>query len=216
MDCFPFCLQSRDINFLKLQWCARPLRLGDTEVLQRPGSPGRVLPLSVLPFQTCRSHMHIIAVPSFPPHHRLLLMPLWSSCQPCDAFSGFLYTFPCHHQETQMSSGWRGLCFSKPPKDTGFFKLYPRNLWRDLWVTLSLQKNEQQEVKKKHGSGKQSLLQQGQSGRDHSEKSELIRDGWLLVLTIAKVKTTDWFTKGIIRRAFSPDSISLLNSTVEA
>lgn len=75
-----------------------------------------------------------------------------------------------------MSFGWRGLCFSKSPKDTGFFKLYPRNLRRDLWVTLNLQKNKQQEVKKKHESGRQFLLQQQLSERDHSEKSELIPD----------------------------------------
>lgn len=70
-----------------------------------------------------------------------------------------------------MAFGWRGLHFSKPSKDTGFFELYPRNLRRDLWVTLNPQKTRETGIEETI-----SLLEQEQSERDGSEKTELLPD----------------------------------------
>lgn len=119
---FQFVFSCRD-DFLKLQWCGRPLCSGETEALQRPASPGRELPHSIFLFQACRSCMPISAVLSFAPHHWLLSTLPASSCQSCSAFCRSLHRSPCHHQETQICFGSKGLCNTPlhPPKYIFFF-----------------------------------------------------------------------------------------------
>lgn len=58
-----------------------------------------------------------------------------------------------------------------PQRIQVFFKLYPRNLRRDLWVTLNPQKTRESGIEETI-----SLLEQEQSERDGSEKTELLPD----------------------------------------
>lgn len=153
--------------------------------------------------------MHII-IPSFPPHHCLLLIMPWRLFQSRDAFIRSLYRFMCHHQETQLSCSLGEQYFNKPLKDAGFLKLCSRNLWRDLCMTLSLQKKMELEVKEKHGLGRQLCYSKySQNGTAARNGSWYLMENWLLVLTVAKVKTTTWFTKAISSRAFFPGLMSV-------
>lgn len=111
----------------------------------------------------------------------------------------------CHHQETQLPSGLGEVYFSKPLKDAGFLKLCLRNLWRDLCITLNLQKEMELVVKEKHGLGRQLCYSKNSQNRTAVRNgSWYLIENWLLVLTVAKVKATTLFIKATSRKAFFP------------